>query len=673
LLRTYTKDRLGRLIRAEEHLRSLYVEFQKKVIKQLETQRVPDFNYGAYDMASQSGRQQIVIQYLERKAKEDKEITGGQEQVIAESHVVPAAMELGVALIQHAQSQTDASARKSLLDEAEATFLSISRIAADREDYQLSMAEVHYWQGRQAQGRALFDKVLKDHKREPEWLLRVATLLRRVGSNSEARKLAEEGYEKASPGRVKHGCALIRGLLSDEIEERIRWIKLADTTDPNVKAILLDDQATEAMEKGEEQPAISYLRQADSIYQSMPESSPVLNNHWIVLNRLADLTGDQDARQRAAAMIARSAALDPSDSLALYNASASLLETALREVIGPSIDLNLLKRQPSLDEIGLLTKDEREREAYVTRIRNHPVVNRALSMMEKVILLAPQNPSFYQIPAKVLAFRRDQEALRKLLSTLERTELDLSDQAKRARETDTGQNDQTRKRAAQGATRLVEPILPVARAKGGATFAAAASMAIGSRIAVGQYGEKIDQDALVALAEEAYAKCPSVASRWYLITALLSRAAETLSHAESKFAAIRQRFFRSVSTTELIGALLSVEGPLKKRVLEDPDVNHALDLLKESHAVCPSYLSGPLCWSLLRARHPQDADAMARSFAKNESDRFYDEIKARLDPYDRTNTLKAYWRARMEHRENDALQVLKNASRAGYPIPIEGP
>ena len=182
---------------------------------------------------------------MERKAKEEKEISQAREAMIGDSEVVPAVMELGIILIQQAQAQTNPQARKSLLDEAEATFLAIGRIAGGREDFQLSLAQVYYWQGRQREGRELFENVLKDRKRDPESLLEVSRLFRSVGSNSEARKLAEEGFGKAVPGRVKSGCAVMVGFLSDETAERIEWFKKADTNDPQVKAILSQERANQ--------------------------------------------------------------------------------------------------------------------------------------------------------------------------------------------------------------------------------------------------------------------------------------------------------------------------------------------------------------------------------------------------------------------------------------------
>ncbi len=168
----------------------------------------------------------------------------------------------------------------------------------------------------------------------------------------------------------------------------------------------------------------------------------------------------------------------------------------------------------------------------MARLRAHPVVNRALSMMEKVSLLAPQNPASYQTPLRVLVFRHDVDGLRKLLSSLNRTQLDLSDQERRTRETNSGQKDQENRGAALASLMFVEPTLPVARAKGGPTFAAAASLLIRYRIAGAKYGLKVDRNAVVALAEEAFSSSPSLASRWYLVTSLLFRAADRLASAD---------------------------------------------------------------------------------------------------------------------------------------------
>ena len=76
---------------------------------------------------------------------------------------------------------------------------------------------------------------------------------------------------------------------------------------------------------------------------------------------------------------------------------------------------------------------------------------------------------------------------------------------------------------------------------------------------------------------------------------------------------------------------------------------------------------------MFRSRYPEVAAAVAKSYLKNEVDLLEDEITARLEPYDSTVALKAYWRARMEKKENVALKIVKDAKSMGIPLPIEVP
>ena len=140
MLRAYTQGRLRRLGKAEEKLESLYQSGQQRILKRLENERVFDFDYHRYERASADDRQKILIEYIGGKFKGDPEISAAQQAFIAESGVTPVALELGLILLQHAQKQTDEKARKSLLDEAESTFLAVNRVAGDRADYQLSLA-----------------------------------------------------------------------------------------------------------------------------------------------------------------------------------------------------------------------------------------------------------------------------------------------------------------------------------------------------------------------------------------------------------------------------------------------------------------------------------------------------------------------------------------------------
>ena len=172
MLRAYTKNRLKRLRLAETHLKSLYAAAENRIFGELKEQRVSDFSYELYRNASPKDQEKILNEYFVRKVKGDVAIARAEEELIAESSVVPAAMELGMILLQHAQAQADPQARKALLNEAENTFLAVSRMAGDQAEYQFSLAQVYYWQGKHAEGRKLFDDVLKARNRDPALLLR---------------------------------------------------------------------------------------------------------------------------------------------------------------------------------------------------------------------------------------------------------------------------------------------------------------------------------------------------------------------------------------------------------------------------------------------------------------------------------------------------------------------
>ena len=142
LLRPYVKGRVDRLGRAEAKLEGPLPEpLQAGIIEQLQDRACPrDFDLTSrFRQADEAGRQAILGQYMAEKLKDRPEIAAAQQELLAEANVVPVALELGMLLLQHAQSQSDPKARKSELDEAEASFLAVSRLAGEQTEYQLSL------------------------------------------------------------------------------------------------------------------------------------------------------------------------------------------------------------------------------------------------------------------------------------------------------------------------------------------------------------------------------------------------------------------------------------------------------------------------------------------------------------------------------------------------------
>ncbi len=266
--------------------------------------------------------------------------------MLRESSVVSVALELGLILLEHAQGQTDPKSRKAHLDEAEKVFLAVGRLAQQNDTYRLNLARVYYWQGKHKAGRALFDEVLKAQKRDPKMLVTVAELLRQVGSQSEARALAEEAHKTGRDPETKQSAAILRGLLGIDLDDKILWLGRGNPTEPRAKAILSSDLADQALTRGDEAKAIAHFREAIGIYDTMPEVAGSLNNAALALFRLATLTGDPAAFDRGLAKIEKAHKLEPSDSVTMMNAGI------LSASGGPARDHRPVDRPPALETGG---------------------------------------------------------------------------------------------------------------------------------------------------------------------------------------------------------------------------------------------------------------------------------------------------------------------------------
>ena len=182
----------------------------------------------------------------------------------------------------------------------------------------------------------------------------------------------------------------------------------------------------------------------------------------------------------------------------------------------------------------------------------------------------------------------------------------------------------------------------------------------------------VDRDATVALAEEAFASAPSLASRWYLVDAFAVSRHRPAGPDEPGFAALRDRSVRSVSSAELIGSVLSTAGPLKELALKDADVSRAIDLLRDSYVASPSYTIGPNSWILLRDKYPTSPPPSTKLYLTDNAERL-EENRSELRPYDPGQSLNAYWTACMQNKEVKGMRILAKAKLRGVPIPIATP
>jgi tetratricopeptide (TPR) repeat protein len=673
LLRGYTRPRLDRLRQAENRLKELVRSTEERLAERIRSRQATDFAYDDARGASNERLQELFMNYVNQHLKNDPEVVRAEAAYESEAGVARVALELGMLLLEHAQGLTEPEARKQTLAEAEATFVSVQRMAGESAEYQLSLGQVYYWEGKVREGRAEFDKLIAARGRPPQLLYTIADLLREVGSVSEARELAEEGYRSANDVDMKNRCATLRGLLETDLDAQVDWLKKGQSDHPFARALLATGLGYQTLRQGDEAAAVQHLQEAARLYQGLPDSPAKLNNGFGVLRELARLTGDDAAYERAADMIARAATLEPGNSLTQSNAARARLEAAMRDLIGPSLDLKLLRVDASLSMLNYLYDDQAERAALVQRVANHPGVARFLAMQQKVMLLAPRNPDSYMDALRVYEFLSDRASLQALHRRVTEADLDLSDELKPAKEEDQGAHEDRDRESWTAALKRMEATLSQARSQGrGATCALAIDMLVAGQITTLSLGKTIDPDALVALAEDAYQMAPSRATQSMLITALLARADGRLAGALPEYAQMRDRTRRTVAAGSRVAALLSVDGPLTATLAADPDTRRAAELVRIEVEKRPDEAQG-YSWALSRVTQPEVASRVARAYATREVDRLEREVRERLEPYDAHTALSAFWAHTMAGRSADAAAALKAYTAHGLPLPIEAP
>jgi len=151
-----------------------------------------------------------------------------------------------------------------------------------------------------------------------------------------------------------------------------------------------------AIRDGKEEEAATHLRQAIDLYARQTESAGPLNNGALAYFSLFRVTGEREALDKGIAMMEKAVLLEPKDSILLGNTAHSVLEGAVRDIIGPAIDFKALKMTGSLELLSHLYKDQAGRDRYVQQVRRHAGIAKALAYYDRVLVLAPKNAHAYE-------------------------------------------------------------------------------------------------------------------------------------------------------------------------------------------------------------------------------------------------------------------------------------
>ncbi len=628
------------------------------------------YPYTRHNSATPAERETLVREYVESRLKTDPAIQKAQEAVVHEAGVVPVALDLGSVLLRRAQTLTDPAARRAELEQAEKTFLAVRGLAGESDQYRLYLGQVYYWLGRHAEGRKLFDELLAAKQRDPQTLVGVSLLLREVGAVSDARSLAEEAYQAASDPSHKQEAAIQRALIPVDLEDQLTWLRRANPADPLVKAMLSTNLGHKARQEGKDQEAIRHLREAIAIYARQAPNAATLNNAATTYFDLYELTGEAEALTKGAEMLEQALALRPSDSVLLRNTAHAILEGALRDILGPAIDLHMLRMEGSFKLLAFLYQDQAGKAVYVQRVRQHAGIAKARAYLERLTVLAPKSEDAYETLASLHRFTGDREALRELRKRLEEVDLDLVDETRQMLDYYAGKEDARIRGTFLAQLERRQEELEATRKKGSVTLAVAATNLAKLRLNLEAIGLAQSVDQIVAWCEEAHQAAPSQATQDTLISAVLARAHQTLARQEPEYQRMASRALRPLGPAWLAGVVLCREGSLRQAFLQNADVQRALALIRESSARLPDEFA-EWSWAMLRAAHPDDAARLARTILGDDSGADARAIGQRLSPLSASAAFRTYWAHLIAGREAEGIEALRRCAAQGMPLPFD--
>jgi hypothetical protein len=669
MLWPYVKTRLEQFHAAEKASETAIKQIWDREIELLNRHKGPEDFYTQYDAASSDQQQTLVHNYVNAIIKDDPQFTGTQEALEHEATVVPVALELGIVMLQRAQGQTDPAVRKTQLQATEQIFLAVGGVAGKTDEYRLTLGQVYYWLGKQAEGHKLFDDYLTAKSRAFPDLLEIAVRLRNLGAVPESRTMAEEAYAKASKPEEKHQAAGFRALCFKDSDDQIAWLEKSDLSNPAAKAALAKALGDKAVEEGKDAEAARQYHTAIDAYTAMPRSATTVNQTALGYYGIFQATGDRAALDRCMDCFQQAVDLEPSDPILLFNVGTTLMDASLADVVGADIDLRALHESGSIALLSHLYQDEAGRDAIVKRVKDHSGIARAQSYLEKVMVLSPKQEGAAAILYGIHQFTHNEAALTRLEQRIRAADLDTADQLAHTKEFLNGARDPHSRVALAAALKRSEALADALRGKGGRTAAVAIALQVEQMLSLDLFTGTTDMAKVTALAQEAYRMSPSASTSGILETAYLFQAAQELRRAAPEFDAYYNKYKRSLGVTHLMAAAASEPGPLQDLILRNPQMQKALEMLRDQGKKFPNGGS-PYEWAILKKLDAAEAQRIAQTIRASSRKHLEQSITNLLRPSSASEALDTYWLAQIDGKQ-DGRAALSKVAALGIPVPIQ--
>ncbi|QJX01042.1 tetratricopeptide repeat protein [Frigoriglobus tundricola] len=666
LLAPFVADRLPALRRAEQAYTDRIKSVQDAVVNELKSGKAPGFDYDRAKGLPEAERDALVNAYLSDRLKDDPALREGRRKLVAERGVIAAVLDLGMVQLQRAQTMADPAARRAELSAAEKTFLSVGGFVGKTDEYRLSLGQVYYWLGRQADGKKQFDELLADRANSTEATLLVARTLREVGDNTAARQLAEQAYNREADTAKKHAAARMRSVLYVDTDDEILWLSRSDPNSRDVQASLSTARGQKAEADGKDTEAADHFRQSIATYDKLPEGDAVLNNAALAHFALFRITLEPEEFTRGMDKLDRAIALNPKSSISLLNGASILVEAAARETVGKAIDFRPLKSPSAWEGVAYLYRTPAERSTVTDGFARHPGAVKARAYSEKLLLLAPKRDDGYQLLGALCEQTADLDGLKAVADRAAKADLDHGDAARKYKEYLTGESDGKRVGEARTQVSRTQAAVAAARPIGGPTFAMAVGRYVRAKTVAWALGQPVDADELVTLAEEAHAT-PSAGSESTLTAALGLRAHLALAREDKAYAARAERTKRSFGTS-LLYFVLAGDGPTRAAGAKNADVKRLAALAEESFRRDPESAHATE-WVVLRAVGSELAKPVGERAKNSERARAHRTLERATTPHAAATALGEYWQLLLDGKDAEAKKLIASLAARGVPVP----
>jgi tetratricopeptide (TPR) repeat protein len=665
LLSPYAEGRLNVLHDAEKAYGIAIQNCQNSSLAGLRAGRGPASFYSEYDRLSKDKQQALVDNYLENDIKNSADVKNKQEALVKAAEIVPVALDLGIVRLRRAQAMSDAGERRKELEAAEKLFLAIRGVAGQTDEYRLFYGQVSYWLGKHDEGKKLFDELLASKQRSDQILLSVASVMREVGGETDARALVEEAYNKTPDQNKKYQAAGIRAAMHTDLDDDIKWLKLANPEEPYTAADLNHALGEKAIRDGDKPGAANFLRKSMGQFAALPKTTVSLNNGALASFTLFQVTRERADFQKGLEMMEGALALSPSDSVLLHNISYNLIQDALIGVIGDEIDLKALDLDAGTHLLSMLYVDEASREKCMQRLASQPSYARAMAILNRLLVLSPRKPDIYQGLLRMYSMTRDLEKIKELQKRLTGIPLDQENNVRQLESYTTKRDAQDQQEMDVYRKKLEKLVVDLKENK--KAFPIAADHLSESLIGDHVFGRASDYNRAVSLAEQAHAAAATPYTRSQLIEALHARASEAMAKGDTEYSALETKYRRTMSPTNLLAWHLLKEGKRRDTILQNADVQRSLELLKEDGRLLPKHRDA-WKWVFLNAADPAEAARIAEQI-KSDLSRCIRELDLVLYPVNSSVALNAYFARIAENDEPGGRKILDEFIARGTPLP----